>query len=369
MVDGQYAHWELVTRALREPQCVPQLPTRELDLLLRSLRRVRLLGRLACQLRQADLLRQLPVTVIDQLDSARVMSEARMRLVSWELAQLARVLRPDPQRPVVLLKGAAYMRLGLPNVAGRFLTDVDLLVAESQLRPMEALLQDAGWETAPLSSYDDRYYRDWTHEIPPLRHVEREIEVDLHHGILQRTARLRPDAALLLAGAQPAGADGFMVLAPVDLLLHVATHLFYSSEMDDALRELVDIDQLARHFARQDPAFWSGFAARATQLDLRRPAYYALRYSSRWLDTPVPMEVVHALAPRGPAALAVSVMDRLVAHALFPRHPEQPAATSALARLLLLARTQWIRMPPWLLLRHLMHKTWRRFSSQGAVAA
>jgi hypothetical protein len=49
-------------------------------------------------------------------------------------------------------------------------------------------------------------------------------------------------------------------------------------------------------------------------------------------------------------------MDKLVPHALFPRHPDRPERRSAVARALLLARLHWIRMPPLMLMWHLLRK-------------
>ncbi len=341
--------------ALREPASLLHLSGPDLDLTLRVLRRAKLLGLVARRLTPVQLA-QLPSRVVDQLVSAANMVDARVRLARWELWHLQRALQPTPARPVVVLKGAAYLLLDLPHSAGRLLTDVDLLVPEGQLRGVEAQLHDCGWESTPLSPYDERYYRDWTHEIPPLRHAEREIEVDVHHNILMRTARLRPDAEKLLAHSRMIGSDGFQVLAPVDMVLHAMTHLFYSSEMDDALRELVDIDALIRHFAASESGFWSRFVARAGEMDLLRPACYALRYAQRWLDTPVPPAVLQEMAGSEAPAPHLAVMDRLVPHALFPRHPDRPERRSAVARALLLVRLHWIRMPPWLLVRHLLRK-------------
>ena len=71
------------------------------------------------------------------------------------------------------------------------------------------------WVSAPISPYDDRYYRTWAHELPPLRHRERGVELDLHHNLLMATARSRPSAELLLADAVPVPGSRFHVLAPV----------------------------------------------------------------------------------------------------------------------------------------------------------
>jgi hypothetical protein len=49
-----------------------------------------------------------------------------------------------------------------------------------------------------------------------------------------------------------------------------------------------------------------------------------------------------------------------VPRALFPPHPDRPQRGVAVARFLLYVRSLWIRMPPWLLARHLGYQLYRR---------
>src|SRR5262249_42882921 len=156
------------------------------------------------------------------------------------------------------------------------------LLDEHDLQTAERALVAQGWVGTKLSPYDQHYYRAWTHELPPLVHIERDVEADLHHNILPRTARLKPSGAALLAAAVPIAGERFTRLDDCDVVLHAMTHLMFDSEMADALRDLVDIDDLLRHFADGDPAFWKRLGARASELDLERPAFYALRYARRF---------------------------------------------------------------------------------------
>jgi Uncharacterised nucleotidyltransferase len=354
---------------LRDPAVLGTLATSDLDLALRQLRRLRLLARVAERLHEQDLVGQFSSCVRDQLESARVTAASQARAALWELTQLERILEPGPQRPVVALKGGAYLLLGLPFTNGRILSDVDLLVPEQQLAQTEQRLCDFGWEMVELNDYDQRFYREWSHEIPPLRHVERELEVDLHHNVLPRTSRLKPQSALLLQSAKLLPGRNLSVLAPADMVLHAMTHLFYSSEQDDALRELVDIDAMLRHFSATVPDFWQQFALRALALDLARPANYALHFAVRWFDTPVPRAALAAIESAAAPALAQWLMDKLVPSALFPPHPDRREQVARIARTLLLARSHWIRMPPLLLARHLAVKSlrrWRETDSQPA---
>lgn len=345
---------------LDKPSSIFTLSNRELDLTLRLARRARVLGYLASRVRDLGGLEQLPQSAIDQLDSAMVDAEARSRVVGWELNRVAWALHDLQDTPIILLKGAAYLKLGLPNAAGRLLSDLDLLLSETALGAVEERLKSRAWQFGELSPYDERYYRLWTHELPPLRHVERETEVDLHHTILQPTSRLSPPAERLFEDVRPIPGSRFFVLSPVDMVLHAMTHLFFDGEMADALRDLLDIDLMLRHFAEHEEGFWERFWPRAEQLDLTRPAFYGLRYAAQFFRTPVPEQVLRASRAGAPPAVTRGLMDLLVPRALFPRHPEISSQWNSLARLFLYMRSHWIRMPPLLLARHLSVKFYVR---------
>jgi hypothetical protein len=302
----------------------------------------------------------LPRTALDHLLSASVSIEARERVARWELDRLAWALNDLPAVPLVALKGCAYLLSNLPNSQGRSFADVDLLLPRADLQAVEARLVKHGWRASKLSAYDERYYREWAHELPPMIHAEREIEVDLHHNILMSTSRLKPPAALLLEEARALPGSRYRVLAPVDMTLHAMTHLMFGEDLADALRELVDIDGLLRHFGEREPDFWPRFWTRARQLDLERPAFHGLRYARMLLDTPVPQEVIAASRAGAPAAPVIHIMDRLVPHALFPPHPDAPLRRTGLARTLLYLRSHWIRMPAPMLVRHLGYKLYLR---------
>jgi hypothetical protein len=273
--------------------------------------------------------------------------------------RLERVLQ-HLDTPIVLLKGSAYVMAGLPPARGRLYSDVDILVPKERLEVVESTLLHNGWETLKLESYDQRYYRTWMHEIPPLQHGERETVLDVHHGILPETGRLRPDSKLLLESALTLDASCFKVLAPADMILHSAAHMFQDGELAGSLRDLTDLDDLLRHFGRRDD-FWAELVPRARRLDLSHPLFYALRYAQQLLNTPVPGEVVIAAgaAGRSPAPV-LRFMDALVRRALILDPPDQTSSSAELARWLLYIRSHWLRMPPLLRTRHLFRKSLRR---------
>jgi hypothetical protein len=151
------------------------------------------------------------------------------------------------------------------------------------------------------------------------------------------------------------GHEGLRVFAPADLVLHSAVHLFYDGELDHGARDLVDIHRLLLHFGAT-PSFWDQLPARARELELTRPLFYALRYAARLLHTPIPEQTMAAVQPFRPNRLLLALMDQLFGRALLPTHPSCADRLTGSARFLLYIRANWLRMPPLLLARHLFHK-------------
>ncbi len=276
----------LVRLALDDPAAAAELPAPKLDLLLQLLRHVRLHGRFAADLKKAGAFETLPPVARQQLESIFHYGAARERQALWELNRIAWATADRPDFDLVLMKGCAYVCLNLPIADGRIFADVDLLAPEKQLPEIEGLLNRRGWKTRELSPHDDNYYRVWSHELPPIVHVERNLEIDVHHNILPRTARLKPSAAKLLEDTKPTGHFRYKVLGDEDLVLHAMVHLMVDSDLGLKLRDLVDIDGMCRHFSGADPEFWERLDRRADELGLGRPLYYSMRYMSRLLDTP-----------------------------------------------------------------------------------
>lgn len=301
----------------------------------------------------------LPHEVLLQIRAAVAISDENQRSLRWEVNRLQRALA-ELNVPIILLKGAAYIFAKLPPAPGRFASDVDILVPKDTIDDVERTLMQRGWESMKLDAYDQRYYRTWMHELPPLCHRDRDVVVDVHHNILPETGRLHPDPSELIAAARLIDGGKLKVLAPHDMILHSAAHLFQDGELNGGLRDLLDLDGLLRHFGA-DEGFWDGLTSRARTMDLERPLFYALRYCARWLDTPVP-DTVRLKAPN-PATL--SIMDALTRDALMPDGWRGSSARARLARWLLYVRSHWLRMPPVLLARHLLRKAWSRTRPQA----
>ncbi len=349
----------LLVEVLRCPARIHDVPLAALDGLLRAATRARLLGRLAVLALDADPDATLDPKLRTRLIAARAVVDNHARSLRWEVGRVAHALRRTGVR-TVLLKGAAYLIADLSASRGRLSSDLDILVPRERLPDVERALTDAGWESNKPDPYDQRYYREWMHELPPMTHRERRNVLDVHHTISPPTGRLQPDAGRLLADAVPAGDGTLRVLAPEDMVLHAAVHLFHDGDLSDGLRDLVDIDDLLRDFGGRDPGFWHRLCARSALHGLDLPLFYATRYGRRILGTPVPEGTMPRTERGRPGALRLAAMDRLVTKVLAAPRDDTVTADVKVARWLLYARSHRLRMPLRLLVPHLARKGWGR---------
>lgn len=340
---------------LIEPERAAGLDEHEWDPLVRVARRAGLLARLAIGLSDRGV--SVPGRARHHLDSEVRIAEAHHGNVRWEVRRIVEALG-TADIPFIVLKGAAYVMAGLPPGRGRIFEDVDILVRREQLAGAESALGVHGWVTTHRHPYDQRYYRVWMHELPPLRHVKRGSSLDVHHTLLPLTAKLHPDPDLLWEAARPlAGWQGACILSPADMVLHSAAHLFYDGAFENGLRDLFDLDDLLRHFGRES-AFWSHLRARACAMDLDLPLADALRWTSGLLGTPVP-DSINVLPQRRRMFWTRGALDAAFAEGLRPEHSLCSDNRNRLARSVLYMRSHLLRMPFWRAAPHLLRKAVR----------
>ena len=329
-------------RALREPASVEALNSRQWTDLISVARAESLIGSLAHRVKDVavpDRVRAVLRDAIEAHDLAR-------RQALWEADCARRALAGYPGK-ILLMKGTAYVAANLDAGIGRSIGDLDIMVARDDLPVVEAALLDAGWEWVKPDPYDDRYYRDYMHELPPLIHRERDRMVDVHHTILPLTARPTPDAQAILEDAVALD-DGLYVMAPADMLLHSIAHLFADGDLAGGLRNLWDINQLVRHFSGGDAEFWMKLRKRAEKHRLVDELERALRLAARLYATPV---------GKGSAGKR-KISDCLYVRRLLARDG-YGRETRKITRFAFYVRSHWLRMPPVMLARHLWTK-WRK---------
>ncbi len=331
----------LLVRALAEPSSVVGLHGAAWSALITAARAESLIGTLGHRLEGEAL----PPKVRQILEEARAEAARARTQALWE-AEMARHALASAGVPVILMKGSAYVAAGLEAGVGRSIGDLDIMVPRDALDAVQEALLGAGWEWVKEDAYDDRYYRRWMHELPPLIHRTRDRMIDVHHTILPLTARPKPDAEAMVAASIPLH-SGLRVLAPADMVIHSAAHLFADGDLAGGLRNLWDIHCLLKEYGERS-GFWRELQDRSKLHQLSGPVSRALRLSARLYKTAVP----RAAAGRARAT------DALFEARLLARNGWGQPTRKAL-RLAFYVRSHWLRMPPLMLARHLWVKARR----------
>ena len=300
-----------------------------------------MLATLAHRLDGADLLPAVAALFAAQRAAATV---ARTQAL-WEAEMARRALGPAGIE-FVLLKGAAYAATGMACAEGRQIGDLDILVLASDIRRAENELLGAGWAWVKSDPYDDFYYREHMHELPPLIHKARDRMIDVHHTILPRTHRTTPDALALMSDAVT-GEGGFAVLNPADMACHCAAHMLADGDLQGGLRNLWDFHLMTRDFAVADPRFWEQLDRRARLHGLLDAVQRAARLSRDLYGAVLPARW------NGQAATDRWFRQRLLARDDWGR------VTGPLLEQAFYIRSHWLRMPPAMLAKHLWTK-WRK---------
>jgi len=363
-------HTDWAAWALAHLQDLPALTGRQWELIVVQARQADVLARLAAWLQQAGQLDAVPQAPRAHLLGALNVAAAQHAEV-WQEARYIDAALQHLGVPVALLKGSAYVVSGSAAALGRLFSDTDILIPKDSLSPVERGLMMAGWLGTNHDSYDQHYYRQWMHEIPPMGHLSRGTTIDVHHNILPLTVRRPPDAALLLASAR--ALPGFACLhslTPTDQVLHSMAHLFHNDDLSHGLRDVSDLDMLLRaQLADQGAACWPGLLSRAQALHVEMPLAYGLWACQALLGTPVPDEVItQARAQAGIGRVHWAAMCWLWRRVLRTAHSQARLGGQGLAGFALYVRAHWLRMPPLLLARHLSIKAWKRLTAPKPAA-
>ena len=349
---------QLLPNIIQNPASVVDFSHKDWDMVIRQARRANILGILYYFICKEEIKQEIPQFVFRHFEAQHNIDKNYRDAVKLECQIISEILH-SINLPLVVLKGAAYVVKDLPVSYGRLFSDIDILVPKERIKEAEQVLKLHGWLTGPINEYDDKYYRKWMHEIPPLHHIKRGTSMDVHHAILPETAALKPSSQLLLQSVIPVSdLENVYVLSPVDMVLHSMTHLFHEGEFDHGMRDLIDLDGLLKYFSKHEAGFWYQLIARAKVLDLSVPLYYGLRYLKRLLNSPIPESVI------AESKISVGgrkkIMDALFDRALMPAHKSCSDWFTPVARWCLYVRSHHLRMPAYLLIPHLMRKTYMK---------
>ena len=208
----------LLIRGLIDISVLSDFSMSDWDLFIRQARHANMLAKIYYRLKEFELLEKVPQQALLHLQSRFYISERHSQSAFWEIDEINKVLSSITV-PVILLKGAAYLALNLNAAKGRLFNDLDILVPKKVISKVEKELWKDGWLNFHNDEYDQRYYRKWMHELPPLKHENRGTVLDVHHTILPETAKLKVNVEQLFREIVPvAGYENVYTFSEPDLV-------------------------------------------------------------------------------------------------------------------------------------------------------
>ena len=335
---------------LAEPSRCSGLSMKRWQQLIWLMREAKLLAAFAAALQRAGLLLALPEYVQRHLQSALIYSDRQAQQIRFECSELNKLLS-EADITAIFLKGAAYILADTANSRGRICNDLDVLVTKTQLNHAEQLLQQHGWRTDRLDDYDERYYRLWSHEIPPMMHVNRGTVLDLHHNLYLPVSGRAADMAQFFRLTLTTD-SATAVLAPAAMVLHSIIHLFTNEDTQSALRDLWDIHLLIQQHSNVD--FWQQLIDLAQQSGFITELQLCMSALQYYLGA-----VLDNLTEQHCSKLAIDSwwVKYILLPALVPAHPLACGWRNRTAKQLVYLRGHWIKMPLSILVKHIAVKS------------
>lgn len=340
-----------IREAYTKPEAIKNYSNLQWSQLLKEGYATGLLGRIYYLFKKNQLIEFIPNSIVWHFSAAYTYSNSYHQDVLIEVEYVNKAFKMSGQIPI-FLKGVAYLLANDEAMHGRTFSDIDIFINKKHLSAVERFLHWHGWTAGDVDHYDDRYYRKWMHEIPALTHKTRGSTLDVHHNLLPQTSRIPFDSMTV---EEKADVD-LGVLSAEDRIIHSIVHLFLESEFEKGMRDMTDIDLLIQQHQSYNENFLVVLVDRAIALGVAKLVFYALRYASTYLNTPVTRQARQKLAVYAPNKLQLKLMDHLFTSVLFRPLSLERTLSNRLAHFLMFIRGHWIRMPLHLLIPHLCHK-------------
>ena len=285
----------------------------------------------------------------DILTNGKLRAEHDHTMLKFEMDRLERAFVGQPV-PIIVLKGGAYVSGGMRAGMGRRVSDLDILVRPEDIEKVETQLLSFGWrpDEETDNDYDQQYYREHMHELPPLRHKNRGTVIDVHHALLPKTARHSVKTERLFSDALPVGKGNLHIFQPTDLLIHSAVHAYSDGAIDTPARTILEQYFLFSELGPKDKKI---LVERAQEVSASMPVGLALWLVGRLFDVETAQEASKKLiSPLRYFLLKRAILNKLAAGKL-----------SVFGKVYLYIRSHYLRMPLYLLLPHLLRKAirWR----------
>ena len=270
---------------------IPAVKPKQWQFIIQILRESNLLASCYVRLERENALVNLPEFALKHMKSAYMYSQRQAKQVEYECQEIIKTLKAVEIDPI-FLKGASYTLRKSINSRGRVYSDIDILVKKSDIEVAEETLLQQGWRGQKLTRYDDKYFRKWTHEIPPMFHVRRGTVLDLHHHIILPISGRKTNLSLLTADLLTTE-SGALVLSVEAAILHSAVHLTLNDDVSNAYRDILDIVSLIE--SHQNDDFWQNLQTLAIKCNFSQELYICLKLANKIAGINCPKEMIKAL--------------------------------------------------------------------------
>lgn len=286
------------------------------------------------------------------LKNALKVAHKQKEQVLYEAKELSCLLKPDSDF-VVFLKGAAYSLSETKVGFGRIYSDIDVLVNKPQLNACEQTLAVHGWLGQEINDYDDKYYRKWAHEIPPLAHSQRGTVIDIHHNIIPIISNDAPTVEAL-AKHVITTSEGIQILDLPAQFVHSAVHLFRNEDYSSGFRDLLDLYLM---LVDQDDKFVRSIVDTSKELGFLYEVGLAFDCVNKLVDEIIDYKLVETCLIRSKLRIA---FDRyLFKDVLLPQHSLIIGMNKPFKHFFAIVRGHFIKMPFHFLMYHLFVKSGR----------
>lgn len=259
------------------------------------------------RLKEQALLPILPLALRQLLSNAYRQNALRNLRLFQTLLQLLQMLE-GAGIPVLLLKGVHLANFVYADPALRTMGDVDILVAEEHLTEATKIMQAMGLQTPPGGDQVHRHHYHIRFTQP-----DTDVTIELHWHLHQPHGSAQIDLAALWANARAATLAGLPVrlLAPEDLLIHLAFHVAKHSFDYGGLRSSCDIVEVLIHtqlihtqqsqgtaptahadFAATSSINWQLIAERVSAWSIQKQVHVALTLTNQLYHLGIPSTVL-----------------------------------------------------------------------------
>ncbi|MBC7004722.1 nucleotidyltransferase family protein [Photobacterium sp. BZF1] len=341
---------------LASPIVLDKLTLSELSSILSEARYHNMVSQLYYLSKSYNIYNSLPEKFQQHLYSSFLIYDNQRKKFQSEVNSIEETLTPLGIE-LIYLKGGAYHLQDITMLKGRLMSDLDILVREDALIKAEQQLKRNGWVSVEVSDYDDNFYRNWSHEIPPLKNFLSQVELDLHFNILPKTIKESPGSNILFKQSVPIEKNPMIrTLTPAAMIVHSSIHLFHESEFYKGTRDLYDLVLLIQSFEHEED-FWGAIIRLQQEIGNGVSVYYALRYCNKIYKLETPDYVKDFYDNFKPDPLTLLILDYCFTQVFTNHYPIHRGFFHKVCELILYSRGHLKRMPLKLLVPHFIKKT------------